>query len=346
MHVSLSKSGRSFSVVPGEPLLGAALAAGLNLPYSCKSGNCGACRARLLAGEVHYPSGAPLGLSAAEIDERLVLLCQVRARSDLCIEIVERNAPGAAVPRRLPARIARYEKLSHDVMALFLRLPAAEPFTFQPGQYVDILLPGGRRRSFSIASPPHDSQLLELHVRRVPGGEFTERLFDSDPRNELLSLEGPLGSFGYREDGVAPLLLLGGGTGLAPLQSILRHVIERGIDRGIHLYWGVRSRRDLYAHAELTALARRGALRGYEPVLSAPEADWSGREGWVHDAVLRDIDSLAAYDIYACGPPAMIEAVRREFPRHGADPGRLWFDSFDYAPDSLRRHDNSVSTRS
>ncbi len=235
-------------------MLDAALDAGLNLPHSCKGGNCGACRARLLAGEVTYPKGAPLGLAESEIAEGLILLCQARARTDLALESFEAGAPEDVRIKRLPARIERNERLSHDVMAVYLRLPAAEPFSFLPGQYLDIMLSKGRRRSFSIASPPHDSRLLELHVRRAPGGEFTEQLFGDEMRSALLTIEGPLGHFVYREASDSdrrPMLLIGGGTGLAPLKSILRHVLEKDLRREMILYWGVREERDLYAHTEL-----------------------------------------------------------------------------------------------
>ena len=322
-------------MAPERPVLDAALEAGLNLPHSCKGGNCGACRARLLEGEVTYPNGRPLGLSDAEVADGFILLCQARAVSDLRIEAFERSAPGTSAIKRIPGRIVRLNPLSHDVLGAFLRLPAAEGFDFQPGQYIDVMLPGGRRRSFSIASPPHDSRLLELHIRRVQGGEFTDPLF-ADPhlhreRGMLLSIEGPLGQFVYRPDDV-PMLLVGGGTGLAPLKSILRHVIENNLPRHLTLYWGVRSERDLYAHEELKELVRRAPAFRYEAVLSEPSAAWAGRRGWVHEAVLQDFDRLTATDIYASGPPAMIEAVRAEFARRGVDPERLFFDSFDWEP--------------
>ena len=345
MRVSVSKSDRGFSVAPDEPLLDAALNAGLHLPHSCKGGNCGACRARLLRGEVDYPNGPPLGLSKAEAAEGFVLLCQARARCDLCIEIVEVGTPDQAVVKRLPCRIERGEIWSPDVMGVFLRLPAAEAFLFEPGQYVDILLPGGRRRSFSLASPPHDSRPLELHVRRVAGGEFTERLFAAEPRNTLLTLEGPFGQFVYRP-AREPLLLIGGGTGLAPLKAMLRHVIETGIRREITLYWGVRGEVDLYAHRELEALARSTAGFRYEAVLSDAAAGWTGRRGLVHDAVLRDTERFGVADIYVSGPPAMVETVRREFVLHGADPARLFFEAFDYAPDTLARQRTTADTKS
>ncbi len=364
MRISLSKSNASFHAAPGQSLLDAALCASLNLPHSCKGGNCGSCRARLLEGEIYYPNGPPLGLSAAEAAEGFVLMCQARARSDLRIETYEAATPDQAIIKRLPARIERALPLSHDVMGVHLRLPAAEAFSFEAGQYIDVMLSGGRRRSFSIASPPHDSRLLELHVRRVAGGEFSAPLFEANARNTLLAIEGPLGQFTYRP-GAEPMLLVGGGTGLAPLLSILRHVAENGIERDMTLYWGVRSERDLYAHTLLEELARRfgaaalsrtpelsrtpgsrapalsGASAGvarlrYVPVLSEPSPEWRGARGWVHEAVLHNVHDLEKYHVYAAGPPTMIAAVRREFGARGAAAHRLFFDSFDYAPDAQR----------
>jgi CDP-4-dehydro-6-deoxyglucose reductase len=359
VRISLSKSNISFRVAADQSLLDAALCASLNLPHSCKGGNCGSCRARLLQGEIYYPNGPPLGLSEAETADGFVLMCQARARSDLRIETYEITTPERAVIKRLPARIERALPLSHDVMGLHLRLPAAEAFSFEAGQYIDVMLSGGRRRSFSIASPPHDSRLLELHVRRVAGGEFSAPLFDANMRNALLTIEGPLGQFTYRP-GAEPMLLVGGGTGLAPLLSILRHVVENGIERAMTLYWGVRSERDLYAHALLEELAGRSAAAApsgapepssapgsrapagaarlrYVPVLSEPSPEWRGARGWVHEAVLAELDDLEKYHVYAAGPPAMIAAVRREFGARGAAAQRLFFDSFDYAPDTRQR---------
>jgi CDP-4-dehydro-6-deoxyglucose reductase, E3 len=351
VRVRVSKSGRSFGVERGQSLLDAALRAGLNLPHSCKSGNCGSCRARLIQGDVRYPNGPPLGLADSEIADGLILLCQARAESDLSIDIFEAAAAGELLIKCLPSRIERIVPLAHDVVAVYLKLPLAEAFDFQPGQYVDVLLSQGRRRSFSIASPPHDSRLLELHVRLARGGEFTEPLFAGGMAGALLSIEGPLGHFIYREPSPGegtpwPMLLVGGGTGLAPLMSILRHVTETGLAREMTLYWGVRSERDLYAHAALESLARRNPGFRYVPVLSEPSPAWQGDAGLVHEAVLAHVADLARHEVYASGPPAMIEAVRREFTARGVEPSRLRFDSFDYAPDTVDRHRTTADTKS
>jgi CDP-4-dehydro-6-deoxyglucose reductase, E3 len=336
MLISVSNSGASFSAAPDETLLDAAAKAALNLPHSCLGGNCGACKARLLRGEIHYPNGAPLGLSDAEIAEDMILLCQARARSDLILETFEMRAADSAASACLPCRIERAVPLSHDVMG------------FAPGQYIDILLPGGRRRSFSIASPPHDARPLELHVRRVAGGEFTDRLFHDDMQSSLLTIEGPLGKFVYRpHTSHAPrMLLIGGGTGIAPLLCILRHVIENGIDREMQLFWGVRSQEDLYLQATLEALSRRESSLSYAPVLSEANASWRGLTGWVHEAAFVGLEDLESYEVYAAGPPAMIAALQREYAVRGISASRLYFDSFDYAPDTLERQRMSAVTKS
>jgi CDP-4-dehydro-6-deoxyglucose reductase len=360
--VTLSNSGRSFKAAAEESLLDAAQTAALSLPHSCKSGNCGACKARLLSGEIHYPNGTPLGLSAGEIAEGLILMCQARARSDLSLETFDVRSADEARRKRLPCRIERAIPLSHDVMGLFLRLPIAEDFNFQAGQYIDILLPGGRRRSFSIASPPHDARPLELHIRRVVGGEFTAHLFE-DTRSSLLNIEGPLGQFTYRPhlSSPPPMLLIAGGTGIAPILSILRHVIENDIERNMQLFWGVRSERDLYAHATLEALSRRAPTSGaptggtprsgtptlrYTPVLSEASPEWRGRTGWVHVAALEHVEDLESCEVYAAGPPAMIAGICAEYAARGSVTDRLHYDSFDYAPDTLERQRMSAATKS
>lgn len=360
MRVSLTKSGRRFSAAVDQSLLDAAIAAGLALAHSCRSGNCGACRATLLQGEVAYPYGPPLGLSADDVAAGKVLLCQAHARSDLELDIDEIRRPEEVVVKRLPCRIERTQRLAHDVIALYLRLPSAEEFAFQPGQYLDVILPGGRRRSFSIASPPHDARLIELHVRHVAGGEFTDRLFAADPAKTLLTIEGPLGDFRYHppppDDGGAgrrasggaagPMLLVAGGTGYAPINAILRHLVDLRCERDLWLYFGVRAERDLYADARIREIAGRAPRLRYVPVLGEPSVGWNGRRGLVHEAVLAEHPRLDEFDVYACGPPAMILAVRREFAARGADPERLYFDSFDYAPDSIARQRNSASSKS
>lgn len=312
----------------GRPVLEAAIGAGMNLPHSCRSGHCGSCRARLLAGEIQYPQGKPLGLADKEIADGYILLCQARALTDLKVEARLIATVAEVEIKTLPCRIARLTKLAPDVMQVFLRLPSVETLPFQAGQYIDVLLDDGRRRSFSIASPPHDSGMIELHVRRA-GGEFTERLFTNLREGSLLRIEGPIGQFVYR-DGARPVLLVAGGTGFAPLKSILRHMLERGVDRSVHLYWGARTVADVYEEPLLTEWVGKYPQFGFTVVLS--EAGGAHRTGWVHEAVLADHADLTPFEIYAAGPPAMVEAIRGSFPLRGAVSEYLYFDSFDYSP--------------
>jgi CDP-4-dehydro-6-deoxyglucose reductase len=331
VKVRVLPSGKEFAARPGEPVLDSALRAHLNLPHSCKGGSCGLCSVRVLRGRFEYPHGRPIGISAEEEAAGHALTCQARALEDLVIEIREiRNVTDVEI-RELPCRVERMQKLAADVMGLWLRLPAIEPFTWQCGQYVDVMLPGERRRSFSLANPPHDAALLELHVRRAPGGAFSEQVFVGLRAGALLRIEGPLGQFVYRP-GERPLLLIGGGTGYAPLKAMIREVLETEARREVVLFWGARTAADLYEDAWLRSLAAARARFRYISVLSEQAAAGPHESGLVHEAVLRRIAGLAGYDIYAAGPPAMIDAVRKALPAQGADPDRIYIDSFDYAP--------------
>jgi CDP-4-dehydro-6-deoxyglucose reductase len=354
-RVTLLPSQQTLIVEQGETILDAALRAGLNLPHSCKGGHCSSCRARIHSGQVRYPLGRPPGLMEQEEREGCVLLCQAHAASpDLTIEVREIRPPEPqAQVKSLPCRIERLQRLAPEVMAVFLRLPAHETFHFVAGQYLDIMLPQSRRRSFSIANAPHEAELIELHVRRVASGEFTQQLFAGMKEKTLLRIEGPLGQFWFRRESPRPALLVGGGTGYAPLRSMLRDLLGRGDRRPLHLYWGARERHDLYEDEQMRALCLQHANLRYTPVLSgrpatggtsgttpapdAADAPWRGRRGLVHDAVLEDHAQLESFDVYASGPPAMVEAARVEFTRRGLPPEQLYFDSFDYAPDALAR---------
>jgi CDP-4-dehydro-6-deoxyglucose reductase len=331
MKVRALPSGREFEARGDEPVLGAALRQHLNLPHSCKGGSCGTCRVRLLSGRIAYPHGRPPGISAAEESDGYALICQARALQDLVIETREIRYVTDIEIRSLPSRVQRMQRLAPDVMGLWLRLPAVEPFGWQCGQYIDVMLPGERRRSFSLANPPHDSTLLELHVRRAPGGAFSEQVFTTLGEGSLLRIEGPLGQFVYRP-GDRPVLLVGGGTGYAPLKAMLRQVLEAEGRREVTLFWGARTRADLYEDAWLRALAEKHARFRYFPVLSEQRAEPPHESGFVHEAVVRRVAGLAGFDVYAAGPPAMIDAVRAALPPRGADPARIFFDSFDYAP--------------
>jgi CDP-4-dehydro-6-deoxyglucose reductase, E3 len=339
-QVTIVPTGESFAADAGESVLAAALRAGLNLPHSCKGGHCASCRARLLSGTTTYPTRElPPGITAEEAAERFVLLCQAQAVTDIAVETREmRPVPDVEV-KSLPSRIDRMERLADDVMAVFLKLPAVEDLHYRAGQYVDFILSGGRRRSFSLASAPTDGKLLEVHVRRASSSGFTGQLFDTMRAGTLLRVEGPLGQFWFRGDSPRHAVMIGGGTGYAPLRSMLRHLLAIGDRRPITLYWGARTTQDLYEHNWLSSVAAIRAAFDYRPVLSDPQAEespWSGRVGLVHEAALADLGGdLTRYDVYASGPPAMVEAIRHTFVERGLPRAQLFFDSFDYAPDTL-----------
>ncbi len=329
--VRLHPGGECFDVADGETVLAAGLRAGLHLPHSCRGGSCGACEATIREGCVSYPGGAPPALSVAAEAAGKVLLCQCVAESDLVLEARAMAVPEEIRVRRLPCRLEEKTLLAPDVMRLTLKLPAFEPFVFLPGQYVDILLPDGGRRSFSMASPPHEAERLELHVRRVPGGEFSARVFGDLENRSLLRLEGPLGGFWLREDAGAPAVMVAGGTGFAPIKSMLRHLFHAESTRPVRVYWGVRTPADLYDGETMAAWAQAHDWLEFVPVMSEAPAGWQGRRGWVHEAVLADFPDLSGVAVYAAGPPPMIEAIQDAFPARGLPADRLHFDSFEYA---------------
>ncbi len=330
--VSLAPSGKRFQVEEGETVLAAALRPGIHLPYGCRTGSCGTCRAHLTDGRSHYPEGPPLALTALEMQSGESLLCRAVPLTDLTVEAEEITAMAKLRVKALPCRVARLTPLAHDVMGLYLRLPAVERIQFLAGQYIDILLPHNHRRSFSLANPPHDDALLELHVRNVPGGLFSKEVFQHLKEGTLLRIQGPLGTFFLREDAARPIVMIAGGTGYAPIQAMLRHLFENHRDRDVVFYWGARAARDLYADARLKEWAASQPRFRYVPVLSEPmpEDHWTGHTGFVHEAVLKDLPDLAGHDIYLSGPPPMVQAARAAFPAHGADPTRMYSDSFDF----------------
>ncbi len=334
-HVVLRPSGHEFQVAENESVLDVALREkGAVLPYGCRNGTCGSCMGKILAGEIVYPADRPPGLSEREQAEGKALLCQARPQSDLVIEAREIKTGGDIAVKILPCRVERRELLAPDVMRLYLRLPSVERLQFLAGQYVDILLADGRRRSFSLANPPHADDLLELHVRRVPGGFFTDYVFDKMKEKALLRFQGPLGTFFLREDSPRPIILIGGGTGFAPLKGILEHAFHIGLGRPLHLYWGARAKVDIY----LDGLPRRWEAEHpnfrYTPVLSEPrpEDGWGGRTGWVHEAVAADYPDLSGHEVYMSGPPPMIRAAKPAFAARGLPEERLYYDSFEFAP--------------
>ncbi|MFA5662460.1 CDP-6-deoxy-delta-3,4-glucoseen reductase [Castellaniella sp.] len=341
--VTVQPSGKVFAVESGHTVLDAALAEGILLPYSCRNGTCSTCQGRVLTGE--YDAGPAPGriLDAAELAAGHTLLCQARPCSDMVIEVEEVRLAQDIQVARMPVRVLALEPLAPDVLEVTLQLPSAQAFRFQPGQYLDFLLPDDARRSYSMACPRLDRHTLRLHVRHSPGGAFTDRLFgQADPvikLREILRIEGPLGSFFVRPDIDRPLVFLASGTGFAPIRAMIEALIEAGDRRSAVLYWGGRRPADLY---------QLDVARGWEtqwpgfhvvPVVSnAAEGDaWSGRTGWVHAALMEDCPDLSGHQVYACGSPLMVEAARRDLVQHCGLPAEFFFaDAFVTEADRAR----------
>lgn len=331
--ITIAPSGRRFSARPGETILNAALRHGVVLPYSCKNGTCASCKCRLVEGKILYPYNPPSALDFDELHGGRALSCQAVPEGDVVIEARELSQVADIPVRKLPARVESLDKFTPEIMRLRLKLPKAARLQFLAGQYIDIIQADGKRRAFSIASPPSQSDFLELHIKHVSGGGFTGHVFESMQLKEILRFEGPLGTFFIRRGSSRPLVLMGGGTGFAPLKSMIEELIEAGDERPLRLFWGVRQASDLYARELIAQWSQTHPDFRFVPVLAEAGEDWSGERGLVHDAVLRQVDDLAAHEVYMSGPPAMISAARSAFLAAGVPEDRLYYDSFDFAPD-------------
>ena len=329
-RVTIQPSGHSFTVNDGETVLAAALREGIVIAYGCRSGVCGTCKGSLVEGSIEYGTYQEHAMTEAERASGKALFCQARPHSDLVIRCRE---IGTAVKgmqiKMMPARVAKMQRLAPDVMLLELKLPANERLQFLAGQYVDLLIRGGVRRSFSMANAPHDDAFLQLHLRDY-GGPFSRHVFTVMKEKDVIRFEGPFGTFFLREDSAKPIVLLASGTGFAPIKAIVEHALHAGTKRPITLYWGCRARADLYMDDLAAGWQREGKLR-YVPVLSEalPGDNWSGRAGLVHHAVMEDFPDLSGHQVYACGVPIMVDSARRDFTARCRLPEEEFFsDSF------------------
>jgi len=339
-QITIKPSEHSFPCAADETVLAAAMRADLMLPYGCRNGACGTCKGKILAGEVDY--GAHQKSTLTDDDKRvgLALFCCAKPLTDVTIEVREVRRAGDIVIKRLPCRIESIDKAAPDVAIVRFKLPANERLQFLAGQYVDFLLKDGKRRSFSLATPPHDDKLLELHIRHIPKGFFTDALFTQYKGREILRFEGPLGSFYLREESDKPIVFVAGGTGFAPIKAIIEHILHHKLDRKMVLYWGARSLADLYLPDLPVKWQAENPNFKYVPVLSEPkpEDNWTGRTGFVHLAVMEDHPDLSGHQVYACGAPLMIDAAKRDFAqRCGLPPSEFYADSFTYAAETEAR---------
>ncbi len=318
-QVTVLPSGHQFTAQPGQTVLDAALKAGVGLPYGCKNGACASCKGKVVSGDVSLAPHQARALSGDEIKQGMTLFCCATPLTDLTIEAREVRAQGDIPIRKLPCRVQDIARVAPDVAVISLQLPATERFQFLAGQYLEFILKDGRRRSYSMASAPHEDGFLQLHIRHLPGGAFTDHVFgvgDTQMKvREILRMEGPFGSFFLREDSDKPIILLASGTGFAPVRAIVEHMAHQDIRRPVRLYWGGRRPQDLYMDAQAREWAANRPDFVYVPVVShaLPEDAWSGRTGFVHQAVMTDLPDMSGWEVYACGTPAMVDAARRDF---------------------------------
>lgn len=331
--IVLKPDNTEFNANPDESILDAALRSGIQLPYGCRSGNCGACKAQLLKGDISYGDIEPEALTDNEIKNDWILCCQARADTDVILKAREVSATKDIPVKTLPARVVHLEKLAHDVMGLWLKIPSTERLQFLAGQYIDILMKDGRERSFSLANAPHDDEYLQLQIRYYDGGAFSELVFKEMKEKSILRIKGPFGNFYLREDSDLPVIFVAGGTGFAPVKGIIEHMIAKQDNRSVYLYWGVRAKRDLYMDELARSWAEQHENIRYIPVLSEPaeQDNWPGKTGFVHDAVVEDFGNFSEVEVYASGPPIMVQSVHDSFTKRGLPEARLYSDAFEFA---------------
>ena len=341
-QITVKPSERTFSAPPGETILAAAIRHGIGLPYGCKDGACGSCKCKKLEGVVVHGQHQSKALSDEEEAKGFILTCCGVAHSDLVLESRQVTRADAFPLKKMPARVSLMKRLSGDVMLVRLQLPASDTFAYHAGQYVELILRDGARRSYSMANAPHGQGAgmgLELHIRHMAGGKFTDHVFNAMQEKEILRIEGPYGSFFLRDESSKPIVLLAAGTGFAPIKAVLEHMQFQGIVRPTILYWGGRRPADLYLDEWVrNKLPEMPHLR-YVPVISnaLPEDAWSGRTGFVHLAVLQDIPDLSAHQVYACGAPVVVDSARAAYIQHAKlPPDEFFADSFITEADKAR----------
>ena len=344
---ALVPSGRAFPVDDGETILQAALRAGVVLPYGCKDGACGSCKSQLMDGRVDYGTYQRKALSDAEKEQGGVLICCATAQTDVVIKARVVAAEGMMTVRKMPCRVQSITRAAPDVAIVKLQFPANDKFEYLAGQYIDILLKDGKRRSYSMASAPQANNVVELHIRHTPGGAFTDAIFGSGTpsanavkEKDILRFEGPQGTFFLREDSTKPMIMLASGTGFAPIKAVIEHAASKNSQRPIVLYWGGRRPHDLY-QSELAQQWEKSLPNfRYVPVVSdaLPEDGWAGRTGFVHRAVMEDFPDLSGHQVYACGAPIVVQSAQQDFVAAcGLASEEFFADAFTTAADLAKK---------
>jgi NAD(P)H-flavin reductase/ferredoxin len=343
LHLMVHPDNRIIPARPGETILEAVLREGIAFPYECRNGGCGECKCTVLYGPVEQGPHQDSALSAEERAKGMVLACRATPLGDVELEYLPTASPGGVRPREYAAKVVAMHKATRDVMIVRLRVEGGEPIRFYAGQYINIILPDGERRSFSFATAPHVNEEIELQIRHIAGGRFTTQVFTGMKVGDPIRFEGPLGAFFLREDSKKPIIFVAGATGFAPVKSMVEHAFHVGMKRKMVLYWGVRSLDDLYFPDLPGQWAAEHPNFTFVPVLSAPQPEdrWTGRTGLVHEAILADYPNLAGHQIYACGSAKMVEAAHPAFKSHGLQQDDCFSDAFRLAPHLQRKTDDA-----
>ena len=336
--VTVQPSGRSFTVPSGDTVLAAGINQSIGLPYGCKDGACGSCKCKMLSGSVVHGNHQSKALSPEEEANGYVLTCCATPQSDLVLESRQVTEAGALPIKKMPTRVSSMRKASADVMVIQLQLPANDTFVYRAGQYVEFILRDGARRSYSMANAPHLGPGVELHIRHMPGGKFTDHVFGAMKEKEILRIEGPFGSFFLREDSTKPIILLASGTGFAPVKALIEHMQHQGITRQVTLYWGARKPADLYMQDWVQTQLLAMPTLSFVPVVSDASGNdgWLGRTGFVHRAVMQDFPDMRGHQVYACGAPIVVESAQTDFVALcGLDEDEFFADAFTSEADKV-----------
>jgi CDP-4-dehydro-6-deoxyglucose reductase, E3 len=341
-NITIEPSGRSFQVAPDQFILASGISQGIGLPYGCKDGACGSCKCKKISGSVAHGPHQSKALSAEEEENGFVLTCCAKPLSDVVLESKQVTEAGAFPIKKMPSRVMALEKLSHDVMRVKLQLPANDVVQYHAGQYVEFLLRDGARRAYSMGNAPHTldpaAPMIELHIRHMPGGKFTDHVFSAMKEKEILRIEGPYGSFYLRESD-KPIVFLASGTGFAPIKALIEHMQFKNITRPAVLYWGGRRPADLYMDEWVKARCAQMPNLSYVPVVSdaLPEDAWQGRTGFVHQAAVADLPDMSGHQVYACGAPIVVDSAQRDFVNQCALPAdEFYADSFTTEADKAK----------
>jgi NAD(P)H-flavin reductase/ferredoxin len=327
--IQIQGSDEAFDCASSENLLDAAMRQGIEMPYSCRKGVCGNCKGRVVHGElVLGTQGGSHETGVNQPDEHL--FCRAQPASDLSIDPTSWHRVDPNARKIVQAKLFKKIQLASDVTQLQLRFSAGVRVKFKAGQYLQLLLPDGQRRSYSMANAPHESDSVQLHIRNLPRGYFSDTMLKNIQIGDLLKVELPHGDFWLREDSERPLLMVAGGTGFAPIKSILDHIIRQKLQRKVHLYWGAREQEGIYANDLLARWSQQSPSWVIHPVLSElPDGSiWKGRLGFVHEAVQADFENLNDWDVYACGGMPMVTALRGVCKQLGLPDANFYSDVF------------------